>query len=66
MYTKFAKIKKIVEQGVFWCFNEKKNGEDDWFYESTNKTDLRNHTDNNDLYTGFPYINIHIMDPGMS
>lgn len=55
MYTKFDKIKNLAEWGVFWCFNEK-NGKDDQFYESANKTDLRNHTENNDLYIGFPYI----------
>lgn len=43
----------------------KKNCEDDQFYESVNKTDLRNHTENDDLYIGFSYINIHLMDLGI-
>lgn len=39
--------------GVFWCFNGK-NGEDLRFYESTNKTDVRNYTENDDLYYWLP------------
>lgn len=41
---------------VYFGVLMKKNGKDDQFYESANKTDLRNHTENYDLYIGFPYI----------